>query len=703
MFNTDLTKSRVGVTLVGVIIVLISFLGSLGFGVLVGIKLNITMVWTLPFIIIGLGVDDMYIVLNSVKSQDGYSKDNFIEAMLEILAPVTMTSICNASMFAVMNISDTPAVYKTAQAALISVLFLYLSVILSFPAYCYYDMKRQEAKRCDIVGCKMSTPDDTEEPDVPKDFFVYKGFRSLLLSDSPISMIAQLVVVLGAVALVVVGSIGFSQREIGVGLEEFFPVTNQANTWAAIRGEDLASWTFNINWGDVDYSDPDVQLTMMKQYENVVDTSYVNQIDTDKLWIAAFNLWTTSHCGENFDREDFEVRECGADQVFIGDAADNNTECSGTWAENTIGLREQVFTIIGSGECNSSAGGVCRPASQMFVDDLDDIGAVDTEGKSYCPITEGWSAPKLKFCIEKWRDITGGGGSLLVEEGTATAYENELCPGEESGEFNTDDEIVFPIPISKSPTLYASGLSEHEDTVNLIEETRAVCDEDDTIHCFASGIPYDYWEQYLTVDETLATLCSVATAVGFVVATVFLFFQLDPADESYGTGSKLIASLTGGLLIAVSIILSLIPVIGISLLLSVNLTAFSMMSFVLSVAFTTEYSVHIIHRFLSAPTDIDSAVERVQYTMQFLTQPLTLAFLSSTIGVICLAFTDFAFNERFFFRPLMVVMLSTFYMGAIFLPVVLTKLNFGFLKVGHKGEEHVVASGKKEEKFSDDS
>jgi hypothetical protein len=30
---------------------------------LTGIKINVTIAWTLPFIILGLGVDDMYIVL----------------------------------------------------------------------------------------------------------------------------------------------------------------------------------------------------------------------------------------------------------------------------------------------------------------------------------------------------------------------------------------------------------------------------------------------------------------------------------------------------------------------------------------------------------------------------------------------------------------------------------------------------------------
>jgi len=114
------------------------------------------------------------------------------------------------------------------------------------------------------------------------------------------------------------------------------------------------------------------------------------------------------------------------------------------------------------------------------------------------------------------------------------------------------------------------------------------------------------------------------------------------------------------------------------------------------------YSVHVVQRFLSAPSTIKSSAERVEYTMKFLTQPLTLSFLSSTAGVACLSFTDFAFSERFFFRPLMIVMVITYFIGTFFLPILLTKLDFEFLKVGHVSEE-AEDNDKVMESFHDDA
>jgi len=48
----------------------------------------------------------------------------------------------------------------------------------------------------------------------------------------------------------------------------------------------------------------------------------------------------------------------------------------------------------------------------------------------------------------------------------------------------------------------------------------------------------------------------------------------------------------------------------------------------------------------------------------------------------------------------MVVMVMTYIIGAFFLPILLTKLDFEFLKVGHKGE--AVDDGIHEGHFKDD-
>ena len=145
----------------------------------------------------------------------------------------------------------------------------------------------------------------------------------------------------------------------------------------------------------------------------------------------------------------------------------------------------------------------------------------------------------------------------------------------------------------------------------------------------------------------------------------------------------------GALLIAVTTILSLVAVSGLSALFDVSFTGFSIMSFVLSVGFSVEYSVHVVARWLRASPDLKSSLERVEYTMSFLMLPTFMSFVSSTIGVACLAFTEFEFNEVFFFRPLMIVMFVTYFYGCWWLPVCLTLLDFDQVKLGFDKQESV--------------
>jgi len=88
-------ESRIGITLLGVILVMLAFFASVGLGILLGININLTIAWTLPFVIVGLGVDNLYIVLLSMQKQKDYSDKSFFCGMTEVVIPITMTSLVN--------------------------------------------------------------------------------------------------------------------------------------------------------------------------------------------------------------------------------------------------------------------------------------------------------------------------------------------------------------------------------------------------------------------------------------------------------------------------------------------------------------------------------------------------------------------------------------------------------------------------------
>jgi Sterol-sensing domain of SREBP cleavage-activation len=77
---------------------MLAFFASVGVGILMGIKVNLTIAWTLPFVILGLGVDNVYIILISLQKQGDYTEKGFFNGMKEVLIPITMTTLVNGSM-----------------------------------------------------------------------------------------------------------------------------------------------------------------------------------------------------------------------------------------------------------------------------------------------------------------------------------------------------------------------------------------------------------------------------------------------------------------------------------------------------------------------------------------------------------------------------------------------------------------------------
>lgn len=204
---------------------------------------------------------------------------------------------------------------------------------------------------------------------------------------------------------------------------------------------------------------------------------------------------------------------------------------------------------------------------------------------------------------------------------------------------------------------------------------------------------FDYWTQYENIFDVLIELCGYATLAGFFISWIFLFTLL--AIEGHNSVSKIfLGTFVGAGLIACTMILTLTTVIGVSILSGVNLTGFSNMSFVLSVGFTVEYTVHIVSRWMRASNEHPTSLERVHFTMSFLMLPTFMSFVSSTIGTVCLAFTEFEFNHKFFFRPLIIVMFVSYWYGCWFLPCALTYMDFDFMKLGPDTDNEIGAQTK---------
>jgi hypothetical protein len=305
-----------------------------------------------------------------------------------------------------------------------------------------------------------------------------------------------------------------------------------------------------MNWGPLNYTDASTQMKMIKQFEDVVADPRIGESDTKQLWMAEFLIWTTRHCDENFARSDFETLLCGRDQVD----PDSDSICSGMWVENEFGLREKNIASVTSDVCISYEGGICRPGTQMHPGDLADMAITPeaAQNSSFCPVVGDWSDDKWQFCLGQWRNITGGSGRLLTVPGTAS-------PTTCSGVDFDDDTLLWPIPYSYSPTMFAFDVFSHEQTLDMMRATRSFCDDNEEIRCWLTGIPYDYWTQYLNIFDVLLELSGYAVLAGFTISFIFLFAKL-AFEARYPIKKVFFGSLIGAGLIGCTMLLTLTTV-----------------------------------------------------------------------------------------------------------------------------------------------
>ena len=209
-------------------------------------------------------------------------------------------------------------------------------------------------------------------------------------------------------------------------------------------------------------------------------------LDTKYLWIADFLIWGSEYCDENFFREDFSIRRCGRD------AFNTNTSmtCESVWVPNTLGLRTKLISAYNDSTCYPFEGGICRPAMHLHPKDQLLFTNNETQDDDvFCPTIRGWPDEHWKFCLREWRIATEWSGSDFVFEG----YEEETLTAQNgscSGDYVPDEEFIFPMKHSASPNMFAFDLFSHQDTLDMILETREFCDDDEEVHCWLTGT---YW------------------------------------------------------------------------------------------------------------------------------------------------------------------------------------------------------------------
>ncbi|KPP62981.1 protein patched1-like, partial [Scleropages formosus] len=155
MLRWDCAKSQGAVGLAGVLLVALSVAAGLGLCSLLGISFNAATTQVLPFLALGIGVDDMFLLAHSF-TETGSNIPFKAREDGRTGTSVALTSMNNMVAFFMAALVPIPALRAFSLQAAIVVVFNFAMVLLIFPAILSLDLHRRQDKRLDILCCFYS-------------------------------------------------------------------------------------------------------------------------------------------------------------------------------------------------------------------------------------------------------------------------------------------------------------------------------------------------------------------------------------------------------------------------------------------------------------------------------------------------------------------------------------------------------------------
>lgn len=153
---------RLVVTLMGLVCVGLAYASGFGLVYLMGGQ-TAGVHSLMPFLLIGIGVDDMFVICNAVDQQDLNlpASERIRKAMQHAGPSITITSLTNSLAFAFGGINSLTALRSFCLFAAMCILMLYLIVMTVFLCVVVWDTERVGRKKgecCGLCMCGMNNP-----------------------------------------------------------------------------------------------------------------------------------------------------------------------------------------------------------------------------------------------------------------------------------------------------------------------------------------------------------------------------------------------------------------------------------------------------------------------------------------------------------------------------------------------------------------
>ncbi|EMS45294.1 Niemann-Pick C1 protein [Triticum urartu] len=689
-------SSKVLLGLSGVVLVMLSVLGSMGFFSAVGVKSTLIIMEVIPFLVLAVGVDNMCILVHAVKRQpDGIVLEERISnALVEVGPSITLASLAEVLAFSVSAINPMPATRAFSMFAAMAVLLDFLLQVTAFVALIVYDFRRAEDGRIDCVPCarlKSSTVAGDNGGHQRLHFVAryMKDIHGPILGYRPVKFIVIAVFV--GLAFASIGYFDDLEKYMKVGPPLYFVVKNFNYSSASENTNQICS---------INQCNSNSLLNEIARQSLSPETSYIAKPAAS--WLDDFLIWMSP---EAF----------GCCRKFV-----NGNYCPPDDQPPCCQLDQD------SGSCSSN--GACNNCTTCFLhSDLHNGRPSTTQFKEKLP----WFLDALPSS-----DCSKGGKGAYSTSLDLSGYEN--------GNIQASAFRTYHTPLNKQ-TDYVNSLraardfsSQMSKDLQIIHGTKSATDlsalrsaggvesfarsHQSMMESSCSGVGAGKRSQariscHEASREVLqATACKplrgpTAILAGQLVEKFHPWRCPAPPNEFPGVAARracsqelphhialknqkfdvslsavelfiLMQKLTGAVFVVCLVVTSslwasaiilivlamiVLDLMGVMAVLGIQLNAISIVNLVMSIGIAVEFCVHITHAFMIGIGDRENRVRQALSTMG--ASVFSGITLTKLVGVIVLRFAKSEVFVVYYFQMYLALVLIGFLHGLIFLPV----------------------------------
>ncbi|KAG7456958.1 hypothetical protein MATL_G00241440 [Megalops atlanticus] len=740
MLRWDCTKSQGAVGLAGVLLVALSVAAGLGLCSLLGLSFNAATTQVLPFLALGIGVDDMFLLAHSF-TETGSNipfKERTGDCLRRTGTSVALTSINNMIAFFMAALVPIPALRAFSLQAAIVVVFNFAMVLLIFPAILSLDLHRREDKRLDILCCFYSPcssriiqiqpqefSDANDNHTFPAASPSYTG--PTITTSTQITTTVQAFTQCDAAGQHIVtilpptSQISTSPPSVLVppppagppaappssssssapsdpyGSQLFGPSSSTRDLLAQVdetkEARECVPLPF-VRWNLSDFARERYAPLLLKPETKAVvvvlfvallglslygttmvhdglyltdivprDTKEYDFISAQFQYFSFYNMYLVTMGGFDYARSQrqlLQLHNAFSSVKYV--VRDGDQRLPRMWLHY---FQDWLRGLQAAFDADWAAGRITADSYRNGTEDgvlayklLIQTGA-KKDPFNYSQLTtrrlvdeEGLIHPDIFYIyLTVWvsNDPLGYAASQAnfyphprewIHDKYDTTGENLRIPAAEPLEF-----AQFPF--------YLNGLRQTSDFIEAIESVRAICEEfaRKGVPNYPSGYPFLFWEQYIGLRHWFLLAVSVVLACTFLVCAVLL---LNPW--------------TAGVIVFILAMMT-VELFGIMGLIGIKLSAIPVVILIASVGIGVEFTVHVALGFLTA---IGNRNLRSAVALEHMFAPVMDGAISTLLGVLMLAGSEFDFIMRYFFAVLAILTVLGVLNGLVLLPVLLS-------------------------------